>query len=306
MLTSPLFEAGELIPLIAGYLPVEISGTASDLSDPAPGWSIPGSVRLDPRRKLTGPPGELTGAVPLPSRRQVTDLVAELRSGDCQEIVLYARTPADLAWVTRTWFTLRHAGVDGVHILNGGLTCWVGAAGPLVPSPAASPDQRHQPVRGGDTPAGSSAFVPSSGFPGRVELHTVDADTAALIAREGTLLDARSAARFHGDPRTGVFGHIPGAVHAPVQELIGPDGRFLPVIQARRWFLGHRGIGCHRVGAYCGGGVGSTGLVFVASLLGQRVDLFVDSWSGWSKDPERPVEYGPGTTSTRDDFDCAE
>ncbi len=112
------------------------------------------------------------------------------------------------------------------------------------------------------------------------------------IAARGTLLDARPAEHYAGFLDDERSGHVPGAVSAPASEILAPDGSLLPPAALRRWFLERGAIGTHRVAAYCHGGVASSSLVFAAALLGQRIDLYVDSWSAWAQDPDRPVAHG--------------
>ena len=63
------------------------------------------------------------------------------------------------------------------------------------------------------------------------QLAVLDAADAAKVAANGVLLDARVSPRYRGEtePIDRVAGHIPGAVNLPATELIGPDGRLLPV-----------------------------------------------------------------------------
>ncbi|WP_427891871.1 hypothetical protein ACQHIV_04305 [Kribbella sp. GL6] len=89
-------------------------------------------------------------------------------------------------------------------------------------------------------------------------------------------------------------------------ELIAPDGRWRPATDLRKWFLHRRAIGGHHVGAYCGGGVSSSLLVFAAAVIGQPIGLYVGSWSAWSADPNLPVEQGAALSrSPLLDTDCA-
>nr|BFE81872.1 hypothetical protein GCM10020093_044730 [Planobispora longispora] len=80
----------------------------------------------------------------------------------------------------------------------------------------------------------------------------LDADTAAKLAYDGLLLDARAAERYRGEvePIDPVAGHIPGAASAPTTENVDPAGRFhLPEFLRERF---------NTLGAVPGVDVGST------------------------------------------------
>jgi thiosulfate/3-mercaptopyruvate sulfurtransferase len=129
--------------------------------------------------------------------------------------------------------------------------------------------------------------------PGAVPL--LDADAAGALARSGLLFDARAGERYRGEvePIDRVGGHIPGAVSAPTNENVGPDGRFLPAaeLQARFEVLGAKeGT---EVGVYCGSGVSGAHEVLALAVAGIPAALYVGSWSEWSSDPARPVAVGP-------------
>jgi thiosulfate/3-mercaptopyruvate sulfurtransferase len=257
----------------------------ADGPDPVDG-SIPGAVSTSIKNDFAGTPTATSGHLPLPSPDDLYAL--GIRPND--DIVVYTRRTEELSSATRAWFTLTWAGFPAVRVLDGGLPAWVGSGGKTARLPVDRPTERSG--RPGESPASPDLRVLSS------------ADVLE-ISQYGTLLDARPAAAYNGftdDPRSG---HVPYAVHAPSSELIAPDGRLRPATDLRKWFLHRRAIGSQQVGAYCGGGVSSSLVVFAAALIAQPIGLYVDSWSAWSANNSLPVEQGTLLThSPLLDTDC--
>ncbi|MGW4234082.1 sulfurtransferase [Streptomyces sp. NPDC004980] len=225
-------------------------------ADPVSG-SIPGAVRTSVKADFATTPTAAGGHLPLPSRTAVRATLSARGIGPADDLVLYTRRIEELSSATRAWFVLTWAGFRSVRVLDGGLPAWVRAGGPtarLRAAPAAvALDDRCEAVR------------PPDG--GRRVLGIAD---VLEISRYGTLLDSRPAGSYNGvvgDPRTG---HIPHAVHAHSTELVTPDGLLRSPTELRKWFLSRRAIGGHEVGAYCGGGVSSSLLVFVGACWVSR------------------------------------
>ncbi|MFF0341719.1 sulfurtransferase [Kribbella sp. NPDC004875] len=245
----------------------------ADGPDPVLG-SIPGAVATTVKDDFAGSPTATSGHLPLP---HAGDLHAVLRAYGVQatdDIVVYTRRTEELSSATRAWFTLTWAGYRSVRVLDGGLPAWVGTGGRTAPL---EPPRTRPPA-----PAPLAAGA----------VRVLDVEQVLEISQYGTLLDARSAAAYNGsldEPRSG---HVPHAVHAPSTDLVGPDGRLVPATELRKWFLRRRAVGGQEVGAYCGGGVSSSLLVFGAALIGQPIGLYVDSWSAWSADSTLPIEQG--------------
>lgn len=94
------------------------------------------------------------------------------------------------------------------------------------------------------------------------------------------------------EPIDRVGGHIPGALSAPTNENVGPDGRFLPPDQLAARFKSLGATEGSGVGVYCGSGVSGAHEVLALAVAGIPAALYVGSWSEWSSDPERPVAVG--------------
>jgi thiosulfate/3-mercaptopyruvate sulfurtransferase len=217
------------------------------------------------------------GRHPLPTPQVFAQAMSELGISDDSVVVAYDDTGGITAG--RLVFMLRVLGVDAA-LLDGGLTAWTGPVEAGVGQP---PDK---PGTFTDRPWPAERFV--------------SADEAAAAAAEGhPVIDARSYDRFTGAVTMvdKTPGHIPGARSAPATDVFAGDGRFKPV-DALRAHYAARGIDeSSDVIASCGSGVSACVNILALEHAGlAAARLYVGSWSGWSADPARPVELGPGAT----------
>lgn len=233
---------------------------------------LPGAVFVDFDADICGPPGD-GGRHPLPDS---DDLEASLRRAginDDSTVVVY--DSGDLMAASRTWWTLRWAGLSDVRVLDGGYTAAVAAG------------------LGGDTtpvtpPAGTVTVRPGN-------MPVLDADGAKVLADAGALYDVRTKARFRGDHGVidPVPGHIPGAVSLPGEQVLGEGGiGFRPVGRLGELFAG---ISMADSGVYCGSGVTAARTALAATVAGLDTPaIYVGSWSDWIGDDSRPVATGDG------------
>ncbi|KFF60071.1 thiosulfate sulfurtransferase [Cryobacterium sp. MLB-32] len=244
-------------------------GAPSGLVDYRSGH-IPGAVYVDLERQLAGHGLPTDGRHPLPSRDALQAAARSWGINPGDTVVVYDDLGNQSA--ARAWWLLSHAGIENVLLLDGALAAWRAAGLPLETGDA-------QPEPG--------TVLLSYG-----SLPTLDADSAAELARHGVLLDARAAPRFRGevepiDPRAG---HIPGAISAPGSDLLDAEGCFLPVERLRAHFLA---LGARdAVGVYCGSGVTAAHTAAALTIAGFRPALYPGSWSQWSNLPGRPVATG--------------
>ncbi|MFF7129328.1 MULTISPECIES: sulfurtransferase [unclassified Streptomyces] len=230
---------------------------------------LPGAVFVDLDRELASTPGD-SGRHPLPDLEEFGAAMRRAGVSAGRPVVVY---DGGQGWAAaRAWWLLRWTGHPDARVLDGGLPAWQGTLSTEVPDPA----------EGDFEPAPAAAGL-------------LDADGAAALARSGVLLDARAGERYRGEvePIDRVGGHIPGAVSAPTNENVGPDGRFLPAADLRDRF---KALGVSEeapVGVYCGSGVSGAHEVLALAVADIEAALYVGSWSEWSSDPSRPVAVGP-------------
>ncbi|QIZ36715.1 sulfurtransferase [Saccharopolyspora sp. ASAGF58] len=237
---------------------------------------LPGAVFVDLDTELAAEPGP-AGRHPLPDPG---DLEAALRragvDGD-RPVVVYDADNGSVA--ARAWWLLRWAGHESVAVLDGGYAAW-GKEGRPTTTDVPHPTEGGFRVRPGSMPV-------------------VDADAAAQLAREGTLLDARAPERYRGDvePVDPRAGHIPGARNAPFAAHMGDSGRWRSPEELAKHFA-DLGVDTEGpVGAYCGSGVTACSVLLALEHAGvsgpQRpAVLYAGSWSNWSVDPARPAATG--------------
>lgn len=275
---SPLVQAGELAAELSGDTPPHLLDVRWWLGGP-PGVDsyraghLPGAVFVDLAQALSAPAGETGGRHPLPTADDFTAAMQRAGVRTDRSVVVY--DGGDGWAAARAWWCLGYFGHGDVRVLDGGYQAWTAAGlGVTTDEP---------PQTTGDFTA----------RPGGREL--LDADSAASLARDGVLLDARAAERYRGEvePIDPVGGHIPGAVSASTGENAGANGRFLEPTVLRERFTARGVDATRRVGAYCGSGVSAAHTVLALELAGLPAALYVGSWSDWVSDPTRPVATGP-------------
>ena len=231
---------------------------------------LPGAHFLDLDRDLASPASTDGARHPLPNPEAFAHALGRIGIDDTRPVVAYDDAGGSTA--ARLWWLLGSIGQPAA-VLDGGMASWRHQLSVEVPEP--------HPVPRAARPWRTSEFV--------------DADTvASAIARNVTVLDARSAERYRvGDPAIDPRpGHIPGARSAPWQDNLDSEtGRFLsPDLLGARY----RGIGVTPEGptiAYCGSGVTACHDLLALAVAGfTSTSLYTGSWSAWGADPDRKAE----------------
>ena len=258
-----------------------------DLQDPTAGAAqfqaghIPNAIHLDLERDLAGPvtPGH-TGRHPLPEREAFARLLRSHGVDENTQIVAYDDSSGLFA--ARLWWMARWAGHTRAAVLDGGYQAWLEWHRGAVPASGREGADESPSAASG---AGIGATAP----PAPVSMQAMREHTGAW-----TLLDARAADRFRGENETldPIAGHIPGALSAPFQDNLAPNGRFLSRTALRARFerlLANRGEA--PAVCYCGSGVSAAHniLAFVHAGL-EEPALYPGSWSEWITDPANPIE----------------
>jgi thiosulfate/3-mercaptopyruvate sulfurtransferase len=237
---------------------------------------VPGAVYVDLDSDLADPPGR-GGRHPLPEPRRFA--AAMRRAGVALDRRVVVTDGGDGAFAARAWWLLRHHGHDDVRLLDGGFAAWRESGAEVAIGGRTAPYDDAGPA----TERPFSADVARSAV--------LDADSAAALARNGLLLDARAPARYAGEvePIDTAAGHIPGAVNAPTSMALDASGRFLGHDELVRRYADLDVKPGAAVGAYCGSGVTATHTILVLHSLGIEAALYPGSWSAWIADPARPI-----------------
>ncbi|THV28581.1 sulfurtransferase [Glycomyces paridis] len=249
----PLIDAAEAAAL-AGAVRLDVRWTLGGPSREADHLAghLPGAVRLDLDRDVCGPVGTVGGRHPLPEPEALQAVLQAAGIDDDSTVLVY--DDGDGLAASRTWWTLRWAGIEDVLVLRGGIKAWTSAGLPLATGPE-SPEPGTVTVR-----------------PGR--LPVLDADEAAAWAKERELVDVRAPERYRGEtePLDPVAGHIPGAANL----FLGEDD----LADAER--LRERLAPHPDAAYYCGSGVTAARAALAVTAAGMPTPpVYIGSWSDW-------------------------
>ena len=141
------------------------------------------------------------------------------------------------------------------------------------------------------TPAGDFRATPRDGW--TVSVAAIEANVARPTF---TVLDARSASRFAGEPNPmdPVAGHIPGARNRFYGDNLDASGRFKTAELLAADFAAIVGdLPATELVLQCGSGVTACHNLLALEVAGRAgARLYPGSWSEWISDPTRPIERG--------------
>jgi thiosulfate/3-mercaptopyruvate sulfurtransferase len=234
---------------------------------------VPGAVFVDWEHDF------VDGADPVPYQIASADAFAEragaLGIAESDLVVTYDDYYGIFA--ARVAWSFRFYGAEA-RVLDGGWRTWVDEARPTTA------DATHRP---------GAQFIPRE----RAALRRSLRDVEKAGANGATFVDARPRHLFLGEPGAAGTGHIPGARSLPYQELVdGATGLFATPAAITRLLRG-AGIDPARppreLIATCGTGVSATVALIALELAGVHgAGVYDGSFSEWSADPARPIEYG--------------
>lgn len=234
---------------------------------------IPGAIFVDWERDF------VDVADPVPYQIASVDAFAkragELGIGAGDLIVTYDDYYGIFA--ARVAWSFRFYGAEA-RVLDGGWRTWVDEGRPTTASVTERP---------------RAVFRPRVRNALRRSLEEVEIAGASGV----TLIDARPRHLYLGEPGAAGTGHIPGARSLPYQELVdGATGLFATPAAITRLLRG-AGIDPARppreLIASCGTGVSATVALIALELAGVHgAGVYDGSFSEWSADPSRPIEYG--------------
>lgn len=216
----------------------------------------------------------------VPDLAVVGEALEALGISDDSRVVVTFDDPRRVTSATRVLWTLEFMGLgQRSALLNGGNGAWVRAGLDLT---------REAP----EVAAGELTLGPDTDR--RVDKGWVRANlTSPGIA----LVDGRRRDPYTGDREEfpGRGGHIPGAGHLPIEDLFDDAGMLRPrgeLVDLLRRAGVEEG---ETVVAYCHIGLRATSVVLAARVAGHPALLYDGSMNEWARDPDLPLERGPGS-----------
>lgn len=235
---------------------------------------IPGAVYADLDSDLAGPVTTDSGRHPLPDGSAFVETLRDWGVSNDSQVVAYDDGSGAIA--ARLWWLMRWLGHSSVAVLDGGYAAWQAARLPVS-------DGLEQAVAGSFEGAPNAEMTISTGEVAK-----------RLESTDGFILvDARDGARFRGEvePIDPVAGHVPGALNLPFSLAVSERGEWrAPDDLVALWNGLIPEQAKHDWAVMCGSGVTACHLALSAEIAGRPAPrLYVDSWSGWLRNPERPI-----------------
>lgn len=196
-------------------------------------------------------------------------------------IVLYDANDSQRA----TWllWVMTINGYTDVHVLDGGLSAWIGAGGDLSTDPA-------DPIDPG-----------AIATPTWNEEHEIRREPllASLDDPDLRLVDTRSAEE-QLDTVNGTIreGHIPGSINIPTAEVMREDGTFKSPEELRELFEAHEIDTESEIVVYSLFTVHSGKVWLAFQIAGyENVVIYQEGWVAWAHNRDLPIETDPYPTA---------
>jgi thiosulfate/3-mercaptopyruvate sulfurtransferase len=196
-------------------------------------------------------------------------------------VVFYGYAPALAFWLMK-----RYSHAD-VRVLDYARGAWVNDGRPWTADRPIPPHPTPYPVADPDARIGADYSTVRS----------------AIGRKSTTILDVRSLAEFRGErfwpsgapEPSGRAGHIPSAIHLPVDDISDERGRFRSADELRAQFAPATSRGGDLI-TYCAiGGRAATAWFVLTYLLGHGdVRVYEGSWAEWGRTLAAPVEVMRG------------